>query len=94
MKIDPAAGLFGLAVVNRDGFLADHDNRAAIAMTIDRPAVLRGFAPGWVPVETLLPAQYDSASLPAVPGWGPLPLDARRENARARVLAWQRAHPG
>ena len=28
IRIDPAAGLFGLAIVRRDGFLADAANRA------------------------------------------------------------------
>jgi peptide/nickel transport system substrate-binding protein len=29
-----------------------------------------------------------------VPSWAPLPLDARRENARTQVRQWQAAHPG
>ncbi|MCW3845696.1 ABC transporter substrate-binding protein [Sphingomonas sp. LB-2] len=94
VRIDPALGLFGLAVVSRQGFLADAGNRAALAMAIDRAAVTQAIRPDWQPVETLLPAQLDSASIPTQPAWGPLPLDARRENARAQVRTWQRAHPG
>ncbi len=39
IRIDPALGLFGFAIVSRDGFLADPDNRAAIAMAVDRDAL-------------------------------------------------------
>lgn len=94
IKIDPATGLFGLAVVSRQGFLADAANRAALAMAIDRAAVTQAVRPEWQPVATLLPAQLDSAGPPAEPGWAALPLEARRENTRVRVRLWQRAHPG
>jgi oligopeptide transport system substrate-binding protein len=30
---------------------------------------------------------------PARPGWASLPLDARRQEARARIAAWRREHP-
>ena len=92
IRIDPAAGLFGLAVVEREGFLADPANRAAIAMAIDRPALLRAIHAEWAPVETLLPGQRDSAAPPALPAWAPLPLEARRTAARAAVAAWRRTH--
>ncbi|UZK66180.1 ABC transporter substrate-binding protein [Sphingomonas sp. M1-B02] len=91
VRIDPAIGLFGLAVVNRLGFLADAQNRAAIAMAIDRRALTEALMSDWRPIETLLPAQLDSAAAPARPGWETLPLDARREVARARVATWRRA---
>jgi peptide/nickel transport system substrate-binding protein len=94
IRVDPASGLFGLAVTNREGFLADPANRAALAMAIDRAALTAAIRPEWQPVETVLPAQFDSSSLPATPAWGPLALDARREAARTRVRDWKRAHPG
>ena len=94
IRIDPAVGLFGLAVVSRDGFLASADNRAALAMAIDRGGLTRLFRPDWAPVETMLPAQLDSAAAPTQPAWGTLAPDARRDLARSRVQAWQRARPG
>ncbi|NML06333.1 ABC transporter substrate-binding protein [Sphingomonas sp. G-3-2-10] len=94
VKIDPALGLFGLAVVSREGFLADPANRTALAMSIDRAALTRAFHPDWQTVEALLPLQLDSAAAPAIAPWGPLPLDARRENARQLVQKWRQAHPG
>jgi peptide/nickel transport system substrate-binding protein len=93
IRVDPAMGLFGFAIVTRDGFLADPANRAAVAMAIDRAAITQAFRPDWQPVETILPAQLDSAAPPAQAAWAPLPLDARRENARAQVRAFQRGYP-
>src|SRR6202008_1969300 len=61
MRIDPAIGLFGLAVTSREGFLATPENRAALAMAIDRTALTQALHPDWRPVEALLPAQLDSA---------------------------------
>jgi peptide/nickel transport system substrate-binding protein len=93
LRIDPAVGLFGLAVTSRQGFLADPANRAAIAMAIDRAAVVQAIQPDWAPVETLLPARLDSATPPARPTWAELAPDARRETARSRVAGWRRVHP-
>lgn len=36
IRLDPVAGLFGLAVVNPQGFLAEPERREALAMAIDR----------------------------------------------------------
>lgn len=93
LHIDPAAGLFGLRVERREGFLADAANRQAIAMTIDRFALTRAVTPDWTAVETLLPERFDSAAPPALPSWQPLPPEVRRATARARVAAWKRTHP-
>jgi peptide/nickel transport system substrate-binding protein len=93
VRIDPAVGLFGLAVTSRQGFLADPAHRAAISMAIDRTAILQTIKPEWSPVETLLPAQLDSATPPAQPNWAGLALDARQETARSRVAGWRRVHP-
>lgn len=93
VRIDPAAGLFGLAVVAREGFLAAPENRRALAMAIDRAALTALFRPEWPIVETLLPARLDSAAEPAVPDWQALPLDGRRSLARSRVAAWHAANP-
>ncbi|MCW3836152.1 ABC transporter substrate-binding protein [Sphingomonas canadensis] len=92
VRIDPAIGLFGLAVTSRTGFFADAANREALSMAIDRGALTRFFRDDWAIAEALLPARLDSAAAPAAPTWLPLPLGARREQARTRVAAWQRAH--
>lgn len=94
IRVDPAAGLFGLAIVSREGFLAKADNRAALAMAIDRVALTALFRPEWQSVDTLLPGKLDSAADPAAPEWSVLPLDARKATARNRVAAWRAANPG
>lgn len=94
IRIDPAVGLFGLAVVRREGLLADAAGRGAIAQGIDRAALVSAFAPGWTPTETILPEQLDSAAAPAVPDWAAAPLDQRQATARTAVAAWRAAHTG
>ena len=94
LRIDPAAGLFGLAIVNRDGFLGDQQNRLAVAQAIDRAALVAAFAPGWQPTQQLLPDQLDSAAPPAQPAWATLSPADRRQGARDRVAQWQGDHSG
>ncbi|WP_245841589.1 ABC transporter substrate-binding protein [Sphingomonas lenta] len=85
VRVDPAVGLFGLAVVSRAGFLADAANRAAVSQAIDRAAATATVAPAWEPVDRLLPDRLDSAAPPAAPAYAALPLEERRAIARARV---------
>ncbi|MBX9731332.1 MAG: ABC transporter substrate-binding protein [Sphingomonas sp.] len=93
-RIDPAAGLFGLAIVNRDGFLADAQNRVALAQAIDRDALVAAFAPGWAATTQILPDQLDSAAPPTVPAWASLTAVEQRNGARARVRRWKDTHNG
>ena len=90
VHIDPAAGLFGLAVARREDFLATAENRAAVALAIDRAAATSAVAVGWLPDERLLPERLDSMAPPALPGWAATPVEQRRAAARARVVAWGR----
>lgn len=94
LMIDPAVGLFGLAVVNRDGFLGDQRNRIAVAQVIDRNAIVAAFAPGWQAAQRLLPDQLDSSAPPSEPIWTLLSAAARQEGARAQVARWRADHPG
>lgn len=88
IRIDPAAGLFGLAIVNRDGFLSDPARRAAISEAIDRAAVTSAVLPSWQPVDTILPDTLDSAGPPVTPGWAAMSLDERVTDARRRMASW------
>lgn len=93
VRIDPASGLFGLAVVSRNGFLARPENRAAIAMAIDRAALTAQVRSGWQPLETVLPERLDSEIEPVQPGWLAEPPEGRRMIARNRVAAWHANNP-
>ncbi|MGY4398321.1 oligopeptide transport system substrate-binding protein [Sphingomonas sp. UYAg733] len=88
-RIDPAAGLFGLAVVSREGFLGDARNRAAVAAAIDRDAIVSAFSADWTGATQLLPEQLDSARPAAAPDWAALSIADRFALARARVAEWQ-----
>lgn len=90
LRFDPAIGLFGLGVIARDGFLATPANRDALAMAIDRDALVALFdVPGWRPQTAIVPAQLDMSGPPAQPEWTSLPLPERRAISRARVAAWR-----
>ncbi len=90
VRIDPAEGLFGLSFHQTEGFLADPLNRQAMAMAIDRDALLTVFAaPGWRGVLTVLPQRYRSAADPAYPPWAVFDIAGRIQQARRRVQAWQ-----
>lgn len=93
-RIDPAAGLFGLAIVNRTGFLADPRTRMAISGALDRQSIVGTFLPEWTPAAQLLPEQLDSATVPVVPDWSAVAQDDRLQAIRALVGAWRSAHPG
>ncbi len=88
VRVDPAVGLFGLAIVDRGGFLGDPANRAAIDAAIDRAAVTGAVLGDWEPADRILPEPLDSAAPPAVPAWTLQTIDERRAAARARVAAW------
>jgi peptide/nickel transport system substrate-binding protein len=92
VRVDPAAGLVGLAIASREGFLADAGNREALSSVFDRQALAAVF--GWTPTEQIVPDLLDSATAPIIPGWSALAVPDRRAAARARVAAWQATHPG
>ena len=93
-KVDPATGLFGLAIVDRSGFLADPRARAALSGALDRQSIVSAFLPEWVPVTQLLPEQLDSSAIPVAPDWSASTRDDRLQAIRALVGAWRSAHAG
>lgn len=93
IRLDPAAGLFGLAVVRRTGFLAEAPNRAAVAGALDRNAITAAVRSDWGTSDALLPAQLDSGAAPAAFPWLATPSDETISQARARVTVWRADHP-
>lgn len=85
-------GLFGFAIVARDGFLADAANRRAVAMAFDRETFVQALSPGWAATVSVLPARIDSAADPALPDWAAIPVEERRALARTRVRLWDTDH--
>ena len=95
VQLDPAIGLFGLQVRRGDGFLADPRNREAVAMALDRPALIAPFnIGGWVPTTRIAaPHLPDDAGLIAE-RWSGQSLETLRVEAGRRVSAWRGAHRG
>ena len=91
VRLEAAIGLFGLQVVDGEGFLADPANREALALAVDRPALLEPFnIGGWTPTTRIV-----SPDLPGDEGlvgerWTDLSIEQRRALAQQRVNAWQR----
>jgi oligopeptide transport system substrate-binding protein len=95
VRIDPTLGLFGLQVRRASGLLSDPVGREALAMAIDRPALIAPFnIGGWTPTTRLV--------APGLPGdrgfieerWAELTTEQRREVAIRRVAAWRAANDG
>jgi peptide/nickel transport system substrate-binding protein len=93
VRVDPAAGLFGLAVARREGFLAERPNRTAIASALDRIAITAAVREEWTAATALLPAQLDSGATPAAFPWPATPTPDAISDARARVSVWMADHP-
>lgn len=89
IRLDAAIGLFGLDVVYPTGFLSAAENREAVAMAIDRAALLGAFnIGGWVPTTRIV-----APGLPNDPGavgerWTDMDMAARRSRAGSRVNRW------
>lgn len=92
VRIDPAAGLFGLSIVRQEGMLSDPGVRTAIVAAFDRAALGAAVSPEWGMRETVLPEQLDSAAAPATPAWSTIPHEQRVADARRRVSAWAGDH--
>lgn len=90
LRLDPVIGLFGLAVVSRSGLFATPELREAIAMAIDREALLAEFNVGrWAPTTRIVSpdAADDAAGKSGVVGerWSGLDLAARQSIAARRI---------
>jgi len=89
VRIDPTIGLFGLQVRRAEGFLATLEGREALAMALDRDALLAPFnIGGWVATTRLVPP-----GLPGDPGlvterWAGEDVEQRRAEAAMRVSNW------
>lgn len=89
LRSDPVAGLFGLAVVEPTGFLANPENRRILSMTIDRDRIAAAFSDsGWRTASSLVApgtAEFGAAPLP---NWAGLAPPLRQRIAIGAVRQW------
>ncbi|WP_246543390.1 ABC transporter substrate-binding protein [Novosphingobium profundi] len=89
IQLDPVVGLFGLHVMNDKGFLADPANREALAMAIDREALLDPFGVGgWHPSTRIVSPSLEGDLGTIGERWGEQSVPQRRDVAAGRVRAW------
>lgn len=87
---DPAPGVFGLVMSRKNKVLANQEVRRALAMVIDRQAILQRFnVAGWRGSAALLPGPIESAAEPAIPEWVALNRSERLALGRAAITAHQ-----
>lgn len=94
IRLDPVSGLFGLAVApHEDGFLSEPANREALAMAIDREALIEPFnIGGWVPTTRIVPPGLPDSTSPPQERWADLTIEERQAIARSRVQSWAGAN--
>ena len=93
IQLDPVMGLFGLAVADGQGFLAAPENREAVALAIDREALIAPFGlGGWTPTTRIVGTGVADDPGSIGERWAGLNIDERRAQAAARVAGWRRGH--
>lgn len=91
-QFDPAHGLFGLMIGSDSDFLRESAIRRALAMAVDRPALLRAFAlPREFAHEALLPGRLAELHEPVVFDWSAMPQAERIDFARQQINEWAKA---
>ena len=92
VQIDPVIGLFGIVVERADGFLADSPNREALAMAIDREALLADFnVAGWQATTRIVSPDVEGDSGSVGERWTGVSLEQRRQTAQQRLARWRLA---
>ena len=95
VRLDSALGLFGLDVVRAEGFLADAQNREALALALDRAALIKPFnIGGWIPTTRVVAPDLPDDTGLVGERWQGIDLAARRAAAAGRVARWKAAHGG
>ena len=93
IQIDPVAGLFGLEVMDSNGFLSLPENREALAMAIDRDKLLANFGlGGWKATTRVVAPGLDGDLGTIGERWSQQSIEERRALAGQRVRQWAAQH--
>ncbi|MCW1383141.1 ABC transporter substrate-binding protein [Novosphingobium sp. KCTC 2891] len=92
VQLDPVIGMFGVMVDRAEGFLADAPNREALALAIDRSALLGAFnVGGWDPTTRIVSSDVEDDLGTVGERWAAMDMAARRAAASERVARWRAA---
>lgn len=90
VRLDPVAGLFGLAVVNPQGFLSDPGRREALAMAVDRDALAAALnVGGWTATTRIVNPGAGDDNGTVGERWPGQSLVERRTIAAGRIAKWR-----
>ncbi|MEL7445410.1 MAG: ABC transporter substrate-binding protein [Pseudomonadota bacterium] len=90
IQVDPAIGIFGFAVRNDDGVLAEPARREALSMAIDREALIERFGiGGWTANSWIVPPELFDGQGPSAARWSDIAFEQRKVLARQRISAWE-----
>ena len=89
IRFDPVVGLLGLAVIHGNGFLSQPENREALAMALDREALIGSFnLSGWIATNRVVIPGLVGDDGTISERWVGRSMDERRALAASRVAAW------
>jgi len=95
IQVDPVYGLMGLQVMRPKGFLAEPENREAIAMAIDREELITPFGlGGWTSTTRVVAPGLKGDSGTIGERWDTVDMGRRRAEASARVSRWKEKADG
>lgn len=90
IQLDPVIGMFGLLVESGGGFLADAPNREALALAIDRDAIIAVFnIGGWQATTRVVSAGVQGDAGTVGERWVGVALEQRRALAAERVAKYK-----
>jgi ABC-type transport system substrate-binding protein len=95
IRFDQVGGLFGLAVVRGEGFLAESENREAIAMAIEREALIAAVnLNGWTATTRVVNPGLEGDRGAIAERWAGRSIEERRAVAAGRVAKWKGGKAG
>ncbi|MFM9936824.1 MAG: ABC transporter substrate-binding protein [Novosphingobium sp.] len=90
IQLDPVIGMFGLLVENEVGFLADAPAREALALAIDRDALIAAFnVGGWNATTRVVSAGVEGDAGTVGERWIGVAMEQRRALAAERVAKYK-----
>jgi len=90
VQLDPVIGMFGLLVENEAGFLADPPSREALALAIDRDALISAFnVGGWSATTRVVSTGVEGDAGTVGERWVGVAMEQRRARAAERVARYK-----